>query len=241
MHKNPSIPSLKWKGLYSTPIWSRSSVLRSNQTRHKACQNLQNLPKSRSNFCDGKSNQTTKKSLLPTTLHQQLSSGIECPSTTSVKFHSPPLKLRLTEQNFRDTNQDITTNLTVGGKAFKLNYGLTFGWSYVEPGAEVSDPYGSLPTQDIRWFYPIFSSNVGQLTHVTNYNLDSYHFLLTSPRHLMTVPNNCIHTPGPTCTDDRRLTPLLGTAGQFHCWSHKIIHKRILKRTAFPPSYIRNK
>ena len=29
------------------------------------------------------------------------------------------------------------------------SYGLSFGWSHVEPGVGPSNPYGSLPTQDI--------------------------------------------------------------------------------------------
>lgn len=73
--------------------------------------------------------------------------NVQAPPLSNFTGHD--LKLLLTEQNFRDTNQNITTNLTVGAKAFKLNYGLTFGWPYVEPGAEASDPYGFFPTQDI--------------------------------------------------------------------------------------------
>ena len=30
-----------------------------------------------------------------------------------------------------------------------LKYSLNFGWSYVEPGAGLRDPYGDLPTWDV--------------------------------------------------------------------------------------------
>ena len=32
-------------------------------------------------------------------------------------------------------------------------YNLISGWSCVEPGVGLDDPYGSIPTQDILWFY----------------------------------------------------------------------------------------
>ena len=35
-------------------------------------------------------------------------------------------------------------------------YGLIFGWSCVDPGVILKNPYGSLPTQDIPWFFELF-------------------------------------------------------------------------------------
>ena len=38
-----------------------------------------------------------------------------------------------------------------------LPYGLSFEWSYTDPGVGLNDPYGSHPTQVIPWFYDSIS------------------------------------------------------------------------------------
>jgi len=77
----------------------------------------------------------------------------------------PPSTADLTEE--KATHCPTVCHRGTGSKQLCLikrcaYYGLTFGWSCVEPEAGLSDPYGSLPTQDILSFYNSLLWNLGR-------------------------------------------------------------------------------